>query len=329
MKKIIIAMLSFVLLLSACSDNDDYVATVGKQRISENELEFYLKNVKSQMQGTELSSDEDWKDHEIEGRKAIEIAKEKALETAINNVSYIEVGKALGIKLDSDDKKLLKDNKEQFKSQFGSDKNYREFLDENDITDKFIDMLCEAMIYETKLSEKSAAENPATDEDISVYFNENKDELVEEYRKAKHILILTKNMETGEEFTEVQKSEAKIKAEGILERVKAGEDFDMLASEFSEDPGLETNPGGYVFGSGEMVPEFETGVDELGYNEIGFIESDFGYHILMRLPLEENDVKDRISSLVTMDKLNEYIEKMRSEYNIEINVNNEAINDID
>ena len=83
MKKIVIAILAFVLLLSACSDANDYVATVGKQSISENELEFYLKNVKSQMQGTELSSDEDWKDHEIEGRKAIEIAKEKAYDLLV------------------------------------------------------------------------------------------------------------------------------------------------------------------------------------------------------------------------------------------------------
>ena len=329
MKKIIIAILSFVMLLSGCSETDDYVATVGKQKISESELEFYLENVKSQMQGTELSSDEDWKEHEIEGQKAIEIAKEKALETAVNNVSYIEVGKALGIELTSEDKKMIKDNKAQFKDQFGDDKNYREFLDENDITDDFIDMLCEAMLYEMKLSEKVTSEQPVTDDEISAYFNEKKEELSEEYRKAKHILILTKNMETGEAYSEEKKAEAKIKAEQILERAKSGEDFDALSKEFSEDPGLETNPGGYVFGSGEMVPEFEQGIDALAYNEIGFTESDFGYHILLRLPLEEDDLKENISSVLSVEKINEQIEKWRSENNIEVKINNEAIADID
>ena len=45
--------------------------------------------------------------------------------------------------------------------------------------------------------------------------------------------------------------------EEFLAKVKAGEDFDKLAKKFNEDPGMETSPEGYVFTTGEMVPEFE------------------------------------------------------------------------
>ena len=75
-------ILCFVILiflaLSGCTKKnaDEIVAYVGETPVTMAEYEFYLDNVKQQMQGTELSNDEDWQNKEIDGRKAIEIAKE-------------------------------------------------------------------------------------------------------------------------------------------------------------------------------------------------------------------------------------------------------------
>ena len=77
-------------------------------------------------------------------------------------------------------------------------------------------------------------------------------------------------------------------AEGILERVKKGEDFATLANEFSEDPGNE-GPNGKKQGGlytrvpkGRMVPPFEEAALALEPGQVAaeLVESDFGYHII-------------------------------------------------
>lgn len=325
MKKILISIFAMVLLLTSCTDGTEYVASVGGQKISSAEMKFYLESVKSQMAGTELSSDEDWQTKEIEGRKAIDLAKERALDTAVNNVAYIEVGKALGIKLTADDKKKVSSNKNQFVLQVGGEDSYKEFLKTNEIKDSFIDMLCESMIYGNKLTEKITAEQPVTDDEISAYFEENKDDLSAAYRHAKHVLILTKNMDTGEELPAEEQEAAKAKADDIYKRAQSGENFDALAAEFSEDPGLKTQPDGYVFGDGEMVPEFQDGVDKLKPGEIGLVKSDFGYHIILRLPLEEEDVSDKIKSMLISERLDAQMDIWEKDNNITVEKNDEVI----
>lgn len=328
MKKLPILIISAAMLLSSCTSGTEYAATVGKSRISADEYTFYLNNVKAQMEGTELSSEEDWQTNEIEGKKAIELAREKALETAVNNVAYIEVGKALGIKMSSEDKKNIEENKKRFVTQMGSEENYKQFLKTQGIDDGFIKMLCESMFYSSELTEKIKEEAPVTDEEISAYFAENEADLNVRYRHAKHILILTKNMTTGEEFSEQDSENARLKAEELLKRVRSGEDFDALAEEFSEDPGLAGNPNGYVFGDGEMMEEFENGTDELAVGETGLVKSSIGYHIILRLPLEESDIKDRTEELILAERLDEKMKLWEEEKNISVEVNDEIISKI-
>ena len=55
-------------------------------------------------------------------------------------------------------------------------------------------------------------------------------------------------------------------------------------NQYSEDTGLEANPDGYVFTSGQMVEPFEEGTRALDYGQISdIVESDYGFHIILRL----------------------------------------------
>ncbi len=75
----------------------------------------------------------------------------------------------------------------------------------------------------------------------------------------------------------------KAKAEEILSRAKAGEDFAKLAAEFSQDPGSKDKGGLYEnVTKGKMVPAFEQAALALEPGQIApeLVESPFGYHII-------------------------------------------------
>ena len=72
------------------------------------------------------------------------------------------------------------------------------------------------------------------------------------------------------------------KAEEVLKRVRAGEDFGKLAKEFSTDT-ASAEKGGDLgwFGPGDMVPEFEKVAYALKPGEVSeVVETKFGYHII-------------------------------------------------
>ena len=118
------------------------------------------------------------------------------------------------------------------------------------------------------------------------YFNDTKitQELIEEgYNrlqkevKASHVLILTDENATPEDTLKAYK-----KIEDIRKKALAGEDFDNLAAEFSEDPSAKENKGdlGY-FSAFRMVYAFENAAFTTPKGEISkIIRTRFGYHIL-------------------------------------------------
>lgn len=112
-----------------------------------------------------------------------------------------------------------------------------------------------------------------------------------DFVRAKHILIsFPEDAEKDEagNVVESAKAETLAKATEVLEKVKAGEDFDKLIKEFGEDPGTQSYPDGYFFGKGEMVLPFEETAYSLEIGETsGLVETPFGYHIILRLDIDD------------------------------------------
>lgn len=148
-----------------------------------------------------------------------------------------------------------------------------------------------------------------TDAEVNAYLDE-----VGRY-KAKHILLATIDLDTREPLDEATVAQKKAQAEDFLAQLRAAEDpialFDDLMNEHSEDSGLATNPDGYTTAKGEMVAPFEEAALALKAGEISeVVESDFGYHIILRLPLDPDDFRDDCVTSLMEKRIDQEIERL-------------------
>lgn len=115
---------------------------------------------------------------------------------------------------------------------------------------------------------------------------------------VQHILIGFKGSVSGKDITRSE-DEASALAARIFERAKAGEDFDGLVQEFTDDSypgiygivnhGVEADPERRIYARSSMVPAFGDVAFLLDVGDIGMApydkkKSKYGWHIIKRLP---------------------------------------------
>src|SRR3989338_3019969 len=292
----------------------DVVATVNSVKISGVEFSKGLNNYKKRlsMMGQEIPPE-----HIKEINKAI-------IDDLVGRELLIQNCNKIGIKITDDE---LNKELSAIKSRFPNEEQFNHVIKSKNLTiDEVKSDVKKALaiknLMKNEIEDKISINEKAVDE----YYKNNSSKFVEgESVKASHILVNADKSSSKEE-----KDKARKKIDGLLIRVKKGEDFAKLAKENSDDPGSGQNGGDLgFFGKGMMVPNFEKAAFSLNKGEVSdVVETEFGYHIIKMvdkkpgrtIPLNDvhDKLKDYLKSMEVNKKLSEYIANLRKTADVKV-----------
>jgi len=221
----------------------------------------------------------------------------------IGNNAFAMWGKEAGFELSEEDAAVFDVQlAEMTASLKASGKRIEAYFKENNLTvELFRRIFLRDAYVEKFLSDYLTPDHPAlavNDKEINDYIDKNG------VMGAKHILF------AFDSYSSEDKCRAT--ARDVLERIKEGEDFDTLMNEYTDDAsGLSANPDGYVFRTGEFVPEFEEATKSLKTGETSeLIETEYGYHIIQRIDVNKDQVKIWVQQNKVAEKRDEYEQRL-------------------
>lgn len=313
MRRALGAALAFVMtagLLSGCGGEadpiqeafdgkytkDTVMMTVNGDNVTAGDLFFWIAQNADYISGyySQMGVEMDWSEDMGDGTTMGDYLKEQAKSSAVLYHVVRKQAQGQGYEMTEEDKESYQADLDSAKEQLGGDEEYANWLKTMLITDEGMEKLSSVGVLYTHMLEGTyldGGEKAATEEEIVQYAEDN-DLLV-----AKHILLGSKDSQTGEALSEEDVAAQKAKAEELLAQLQGITDpkeleakFDELMQANSEDGGLQNNPDGYVFTAGQMVEEFEDAVRGLEFGQVsGVVESTHGYHIILRLSPADSD----------------------------------------
>jgi len=305
---------------------DTVFATFNGQKITAEDYLFWLARYAdyiNQMQTMMGAPSINWEEDMGGGVSAKDYMKSETLETVKLFWVIENMAKEKGVKLGAEDKKAFDEERTAAIEQTGGQEAYEVYLKSMCLTDESMERINNVSALANKLEKSLCREGgqfDATKDTVRSFMEE------QGILKAKHILLLTKDpVVDGKAYSQEKIAQQKKLADDLLAQLRASEEplvlFDKLMNEYSEDTGLQGNPGGYLFSTSpdgvdftsRMVPQFEEGTKALGFNEISdVVESEYGYHIILRLdPVEDQETFEKYQTKwwgSQMDKL--YQEKV-------------------
>ncbi len=303
-----LAVAAALLILAAvtfgCGGGDlpkDAAAKVGETVITTADLDTRVAEIQAQMPGQ--TPDPKEKPEEFKEFQAQVL--DYMITLAVLNQKSTELGVTI---TDADVQTQLDSVKQMFG---GDDAKFEDALKQQKMTlEQLLQNLRERELL-SKSAEAATADITVSDEEISAYYDEHKEEFQQaESRTARHILFAPGDGSDPQgEHTDAEWETARADSEAARLRLVNGEDFATLARELSEDDGSKPQGGdlGEV-SKGVMVPAFEESVFSLKAGELSQpVKTQFGYHLIKvesvndakQLTLEE--VKEQIKTQLLDD----------------------------
>ena len=255
---------------------DDFTVTWG-------ELFFYMNGhingLRSNIEGAI-----DWSEVQYDDVSYADLVLTYALDNALMYKSFEYGAKLRGISLTDEHRAMVQSDFEQMAAMYGGEEILLQllWLENGCYSKELLDYFLETGFLANLLFAElygEAGQN-VTDEDAMEFIGN------EEFLMAMHILRM--KPEEGEEDT------ALAEAEEILRQLNEydGDDFkafftDLMFEHSEDEGGLVQFPGGYLFQYGDMVQPFYMACTEMEIGEFsGIVETEYGYHILLRLPID-------------------------------------------
>ncbi len=150
----------------------------------------------------------------------------------------------------------------------------QEFIDQNQMAD------VEVLFFDYRKIE----EVEVTDAEIETYYNEHKEDYLRDpVRKLDYVKIDMTPSEADEQIVINR-------AQEILKRAKAGEDFAELAKMYSEGPSGPNGGDLGFFTKDRMVKEFSDAAFSMKVGQVSdLVKTQFGYHIIKVMDKRKND----------------------------------------
>ncbi|ACM21838.1 peptidylprolyl cis-trans isomerase, PpiC-type [Geotalea daltonii FRC-32] len=244
-------------------------------------------------------------------------AEEAALDQLISAELMYQAGQKTEIK---DIDKQIEEKIALNRAKFPNPEEFDKALKSVEMSEKDLKEFTRKDIVITAFIEKNIISNiNVAEADAKKFYDDNTEKFKQdESIRASHILIGV-DAKAGEE----DKKKAREKAEGILKKIKAGEDFATLAKAESTCPSSKQGGDLGTFPKGQMVAPFENAAFALKPGEVSdVVETQFGYHIIKLAEKKEagmvkfDEVKTKIVDYLKSQKIQkgvgDYLEELKS-----------------
>lgn len=313
MVKNMIRVLSLVLLLVMCISmvscakvgtfdiNKQTVMTVNGKKITYDEYKFfyYYAAVTLGLETTDWTKEENLA--KLKAEAEYEIRSKYAIKTLCDEY---------GIELTRDDKKYVNAIMQDYIDIQEGKAAYREWLLDNRMTGTlFWDNTAVMEVYDGYLYDVLST-------GIHDIIKVDKATVTQDVRdNFYHYTQVLIKLEEGE-LTDVKRADI----EAALAEIKSGADFYEVADEYSSWK-VDAKKGEYIPPNGYTYPEVEEALEKLGIGEMSeIIESDVGYHILMRLAPDEDYISTNYEIFATdstVSRYRKYLDKVAEELTLE------------
>lgn len=194
----------------------------------------------------------------------------------------------LGLKLDDSAVEQVKNSMQALENQYGGREQLDKLLSEQGFSYKtFEDQ------YYNEAKKKAvimyyfgpdSTEQPVSRDALRAYYEEY-------YTKIKQVFLSTKDKENAD-LSVPEKEKVGARAQEIYDKALAGDDFEKLIDEYNEDPGMASNPNGYVFSTSDTSYNrmFYKAAFEMKPDEIRLLQTNLGYHIMKKYPFTDEEI---------------------------------------
>jgi foldase protein PrsA len=301
---VVVLALGLVLAMTGCSSDKNVAAKVNGQKISLDELNAQVTQLKKQYPTMFEGAD---------GEGRLLDFKQRLLDNLINAKLVQAAAEEKGIKItDADVAAQVK----QLKAGFKDDAQFQQALKSAGMDEAGLTKQVREQLLTQKLIEKISTDSATpTDAQIKAYYDANKAQFEQKAAtRASHILF---------------KAEDKATAAKVLAEVKAGGNFAALAKKYSQDPASAANGGDLGWPTTPYVAEFEAALAKLKPGQVSdLVKTTYGWHIIKATETRKastqplDAVRAQIEQIIVQqqkaDAYQKFVDDLRKKADIEI-----------